>query len=392
VFVVLLPTSLIPAQYNSFLNRSITITALVVWLVDVIFHRRKIVLTASALWMLIFIAWAAASLLWAPYWSQGMTALQMYGMRFILFMLLFANLIQTKQDLDGLMYTLALSGGLLVIVSMIVVITQDYLPGTRLQVLDVNENELGVSLLVTTPAVLWWATKADARNKTFKKTLAFLFLVFSFGLIALSGSRGSAISLAVTILVFLILKPTRSWGITGLIVLGLAAILVPFIFSTTVSRFVGAPGETILSGREIIWPAGWMLILDQPFFGVGIGSSSFAVIPYLAQFNYFIIDSSVGLPLHNPLMVAWAETGLPGLLLYMGILISAVWSFIRQYFRSRRFGSQYLSPYFALVFATFTGFMFSWIKGGGMETDYSYFLMLALLLIPSGLREELSHE
>jgi hypothetical protein len=41
-----------------------------------------------------------------------------------------------------------------------------------------------------------------------------------------------------------------------------------------------------------------------------------------------------------------------------------------------------LTPYFALVCSAFVGYMFSWIKGGGMESDFSYFLMLALLLIP----------
>ena len=27
--------------------------------------------------------------------------------------------------------------------------------------------------------------------------------------------------------------------------------------------------------------------------------------------------------------------------------------------------------------------MFSWIKGGGIESDFSYFMMVALLVIPS---------
>jgi hypothetical protein len=42
-------------------------------------------------------------------------------------------------------------------------------------------------------------------------------------------------------------------------------------------------------------------------------------------------------------------------------------------------------PYYAVVASVFIGFMASWFKGGGMESDYTYFLMLALMLIPSRL-------
>ena len=387
VFVVLLPANLIPAEINSFLNRSVTIFALFALLVDSLLNTRKIVLTASALFMLGFIFWAAVSLFWAPFMRYGMTILQVYAMRFILFMLLIANLIRTKKDLDGLLNTLALSGALLAVIGIATVLLQGYTPGSRLSVLDVNENELGIALLVTAPGVLWWAMKPNIGNKLIRQIVGFIFLVFSFILITMSGSRGSAISLVVILLIFLFWKPTRLWGISGLVILGLSAILAPFIFTTTISRFLGSSGETILAGRETIWPAGWQLILHYPFFGTGIGGSPFMVIQYLAQFGQHIINLSVGQPLHNPLMVIWAETGLPGLFLYLAILGSAVWSFVRQYFRSRRLERQSLLLYFSLVAATFIGYIFSWIKGGAMEADYSYLLMLALLLIPSGLRD-----
>jgi hypothetical protein len=40
-------------------------------------------------------------------------------------------------------------------------------------------------------------------------------------------------------------------------------------------------------------------------------------------------------------------------------------------------------PYFALATSAFLGYFASWIKGGGMELSHSYFLMLAIFLIPS---------
>jgi O-antigen ligase len=99
-------------------------------------------------------------------------------------------------------------------------------------------------------------------------------------------------------------------------------------------------------------------------------------------------------PIHNPILAIWAETGILGLLLYLAVFASAIWAFGSQFFRLRRFGvtgagqssnTAWLMPYFALVFAAFCGYFASWIKGGGMETNYSFFLMLGLLVLPSHL-------
>jgi O-antigen ligase len=92
--------------------------------------------------------------------------------------------------------------------------------------------------------------------------------------------------------------------------------------------------------------------------------------------------------IHNPVLTIWAETGIPGIVLYLGVLGSAVWSFARHYRRHRVASIERLMPYFALVASLFLGYMPSWIKGGGMESNHTYFLMLALLLIPCSLETE----
>jgi O-antigen ligase len=129
-----------------------------------------------------------------------------------------------------------------------------------------------------------------------------------------------------------------------------------------------------------------LIIKDHPLLGIGIGNSRYQVISYFTNLGlYKSLPESVSL--HNPLLVIWAETGIVGLMLYLGVLASAVLSFIRQYLQSRRIGGQYIMSYYALVASVFLGYMASWIKGGGMESDLSYFLMLALLIVPSNLKE-----
>ncbi len=385
LFVIFLPTSLIPADISSLLNRTATILALGVWLLDTFLRRRKFRLSISAWLMLGFIAWAAVTWLWAGNQDEGLTTIQMYVFRFALFLLVMANSIRSKNDLNGLMYTIALSGGLLVAVSLVTIALQGFTPGGRLKVLNVNENSLGINLLFATPAVLWWAFYASERPHPARKWIAAAYLAISIALIGLSGSRGSAISLGITLLVFLLFNPTRGWGLSGLVVVGLAAVVAPVIFATTIERFLVAPGDTVLGGREYIWPAAMNMINQHFFTGVGIGNSPYEIIPYLRELGpYWIVPT--GEPLHQPLLVIWSETGLFGLLLYVGVMASAVFLFVREFFRRRRWNQPDLMPYFALLASIFLGYMASWIKGGGMETDFSYFLMLALLIIPSELK------
>jgi putative inorganic carbon (HCO3(-)) transporter len=383
LFVVLLPIGLIPPEIHSNLNRSMTVIALGVWLFDVVTWRRRVVWTSTALLMLGFVTWGIVTLFWTADLSVGMTILQTYTLRLILYLVLVANEIRTKENLDGLMNTLALNGWVLVLVGAGTVLLEGYRPGTRLRVFDVNENALGISALVTMPGVLWQAMRTSGRQKAVRMLLGFIFISLALVLAALTGSRGSAISLFITLLAFWLWKPTRPWGKLGLLILALAAITAPFIFSTTLERFAVTQGDTLLGGREALWQAVWPLILDHIWRGVGIGNAPYAVMPYLGMLgSVWAYERAV---IHNPALTIWAETGIPGILLYLGVLGSAVWLFARQYHRHKKAGVHCLMPYFALVSSLFLGYMPSWIKGGGIESDFTYFLILALLVVPSHL-------
>jgi putative inorganic carbon (HCO3(-)) transporter len=383
LFVVLLPIGLIPPQVHSILNRSMTVIALGVWLFDVITRRRRVVWTSSASLMLGFVTWGTVTLFWTAGLSVGMTALQAYALRLILYLILIANEIRTEEDLDGLMNTLALNGWVLVLVGAGVVLLEGYKPGTRLQVLDMNENAFGISALVTMPGVLWQAMRTSGQQKAVRMLLSFIFVSLTLVLVALTGSRGSAISLLIPLSVFWLWKPTRPWGKLGLLILVLAAITAPFIFLTVLERFAVEPGDTLLGGREALWQAVWPLILDHIWRGVGIGNSPYAVMPYLERLGSVWAYERAAI--HNPVLAIWAETGVLGSLLYLGVLGSSVWLFVRQYQRHRKAGVHCFMPYFALVSSIFLGYMPSWVKGGGMESDITYFLMLALLVVPSHL-------
>jgi putative inorganic carbon (HCO3(-)) transporter len=383
LFVVLLPVGLLPSEIQSNLNRTLSVLALATWLVALLARRNRVQWPLAATFMLGFLAWSAVTLTWTDNVSRGTTTLQTYALRLIVFLFLIPNEIRTRRAMAGLMSTLALSGWALVLVSVGTILVKGYAPGTRLDVLGENENNLGILALLTMLGVLWLAIEPGRRHAILWKSLALIFVAAAVGLVAASGSRGSAISLVITLLAFCLWRPTRPWGVVGLLIVAVGALLVPFVFSTTLERFGIVRGDTLLGGREALWQAAWQLILDHPWGGVGIGNARFAVMPYALR-----VRSLLGYEwaaVHNPVLTVWAETGIVGILLYLGVLGSALWSFARGYRQHRQSGTRLLTPYFALLSCVFLGYMASWIKGGGIESDSSYFLLLALLLVPSSL-------
>jgi len=380
LFVIFLPIGLIPIEIQSLLNRGATIAAICLWIIDTIANRRPLRIHPSTIFMILFIIWSSITLAWASNFNEGITILQTYILRLLLFLVLMSNVIRSKKDLDELMGTLSIIGWMMVIVSLGVLFFQGYTPGTRFKVFNVNENAYGLILLFTTPGVLW--KNLDQKNGFLKNFFPGLFILLAVGFIGLSGSRGSALSYVVMLILFLFWKPTKNWGALGIIFIVIGLLMLPFIFSTTLTRFIGTPGETLLGGREIIWPAGWQLIKENFLFGIGIGNSPFEITHYLVNLGARWISEYAN-PFHNPILVIWAETGLLGLILYLGVLFSSVFSFTFSYFTYIKNSNQQLLKYYALFTSMIIGYLISWIKGGGMESDFSYFLVLAFLIIPS---------
>ncbi len=383
LIVVLLPTGLLPATVHSNLNRGLTVFAFGVWLISVLVRRRTITWTLSTSFMAAFVIWGMVTLLWADNLDAGTNEIQVYALRLALFFVLIPNEIRTSDSLDGLMRTLALSGWMLVLAGLGTLLLEGYTPGSRFQILEMNENGIGMLALVTLPGILWGVIRASGHQRTVRALFSYAFIGAALVLVALSGSRGSALSFAITLLAFSAWRATRSWATLGLVLVVVALILMPALFSTLTARFQVEAGDTVLGGREAIWLATLQVIREHPWGGVGIGGARYAVLPYVILLRS--IGGSQDVSIHNPLLATWAGTGLSGIALYLGVIVSAAWSFAASYRRCLRGGRRDLIPYFAVIWAVFLGYMVSWFKAGGGETGFSYFLMLSLLVIPSRL-------
>lgn len=381
LILVFLPVGLIPANIHSILNRLLTVIAAGVWFIWLLTSRKKITWTIPALFMFLFLGWGGITVLWAARVSNAATALQVYSLRFLLFLFLIPNEIRTKQDLDGLMNTLAVSGWVLLLSFVATVLFNGYEVGTQLAIFGGNQNEAGVLAVLAMVGVIWQVSHYAKSYRIFGILMGTTFFLLTFGLVVMTGSRGSALSMMFTTLAFWFWKPTRVWGKVVLSVLILAVILTPSIFTTLVLRFLAEGNDTLLGGREMLWKAAWHMIQDHPTGGVGIGNSPYAILPYLENDVHMVLFQSA--VVHNPILTIWSETGFLGILLYLGMLISSFYLFVSQYLKFRKIGCKDIDPYFAAVSSVALGYLISWFKGGGMESDFSYFFVLALLILPS---------
>lgn len=381
LLIIFLPNGLITDQMQSNLNRVLTIVALAVWLFDTIRRHKRVHMGSTHIWMIAFILWCAVSLTWTTIYDESLTSVQVYIMRFILFLLLLTNIIHTEAELDRFMSVLAVIGWFMLLVATYSVLTTGYLPGSRLQVLDENANSLGVNALVALPGVLWKSWNPDKPRLSLKSLAVIAYLGLTLVVTLASGSRGSAISMALTVLVFLLFRQTRVWGLVFLAIGAAAAMIAPALFVTTIERFLYSGGTTGLGDRETLWAAGVRLIQDHFWLGVGVGNSPFAIIPYLRMIQSTLTRAFW--PIHNPILAITADLGIFGIILYLGVLVTAALTFIRRWVLFRKLGLKTLSSYFVIIAAVFAGYMASWIKGGGMESDYSYFFIIGMLLIPA---------
>jgi putative inorganic carbon (HCO3(-)) transporter len=369
---------------NTVVVNSSLALALGAWLLHIAVLRRPILWNHVCVLVALYIVWGIVTLLWAPDIIEGRKKLVGYIAGFTLLFLM-SNQVRTLRSLDSLMCVLRLTGWTIVICGLCAMLFTDFQFGNRLKVLDVNENESGTVLILMTAGAIWPVLRSSGPRRGLHMVLSIVFILCSLMLVALSGSRGSALSLLIVLLAFWLWKPVRPWGIVGLVLIAGLLASAPFLLDTLSNRFAQQEGGE-LGGRDVLWEASLLMLGDVPWTGAGIGNGPFELHKYIASLTSYY-NHRLNLPSHNPLLEAGVDTGLFGMLVYASICVCALWQFFGSRARSSM-RDKALPGYFPLLLSITVGYLASWIKGGGMENHPTFFLLLALLLIPS----QLSHE
>lgn len=154
-------------------------------------------------------------------------------------------------------------------------------------------------------------------------------LILSIIMLVLTQSRGALVAFAIAATALLVL---RRWKIV--IVLAILAILIAACVMRDTAILI-ATAESLavtnafngLDNRIEIWSRAWYMVQDFAFTGIGMGS-----FEQVTEMLYPLIITPPGVPhAHNLFLQVAVDLGVPGLIAWLGILITVIVSSWRAY-------------------------------------------------------------
>lgn len=192
--------------------------------------------------------------------------------------------------------------------------------------------KLGPVLATLSPFVLQMARERYGRQGLL---MAFLLVL---GPVLLAGSRASWLAYGVVALVFLWRETRRPLHFLGwclALALGAAAAVTlawrhsdafDARMDRTLSALSGSSGDVdfALAGRSRIWHTAAAMVQAHPFNGVGVRGFRYAYAQYALPGDTFVQDGEGAAHAHQWLLEVLSETGVLGLLLWLGGIIAAL--------------------------------------------------------------------
>lgn len=276
---------------------------------------------ALTAWLAAYWAWLAVSLLWNPLLYVGTIVFWWLSVLFLAYWLY--TFLPERDRIWPWLCRAALAIGLALVG---VSIHQHFVGhGTPQSVfLDVNLHAALLNLIAI-PATGYYfvaCVRRDLRNATGIAWLVALFLLF-YGILLTTG-RGAVFSFlaAISLLLWYAYRrvPGRAVVTVGLLILGAFVLANLSRDGWLVERLAASFADPYRASldRLLIWQQSWQLLLQSPFWGAGLGIYSLLWPQYRHPG-----DLSAGFFVHNDYLEIWIEAGLPGLLLFVGVLVAA---------------------------------------------------------------------
>ncbi len=192
--------------------------------------------------------------------------------------------------------------------------------------LDINSHAAFLSLIAL-PASAYFLLQPGDKRWALRLLGTVLFVLFFA--IMLSKGRGVIISffLGFTLLLWLVRHYVPVQRSRLLLLLALYALLFSnLLWQGGVFERLGTLTELAGAdrGRLQIWTQAWKMLGDAPWYGMGIGTFGLAWPPYRHP-----QDGSAGYFAHNDYLQIWIETGWPGLLLLLAVLVAVLWALVK---------------------------------------------------------------
>lgn len=238
-------------------------------------------------------------------------------------------------------------------------------------------------------------------EKGWKKTIALAANILLWGAIAINGSRGSwvgvAVGIAILLMILILARQSNAFGLAiGLILTGGLALLI-FSSSSQVSQavesrlnsFQNLNEEKSYAIRQLMNQKSLRLFEESPIFGAGAGRFTFSsveldiprVLQYAGQEHFYVKSS------HNSYLGFLAENGLVGAIPFAILLIFLCISGLKAAILLARL-NQYWG---AMIYAGFIGMsVHMWVISAltGTATWYIYGMVAAMIILARTMSKE----
>ncbi len=325
------------------ISRFVAAGALFVVLAEVARNRLVILRLPPLYWATAYGIWALASELWTVSGHRtyiGLSSLVISAT----FMMALAALVRTRRDLDFALYGVAFGAFAVGLVAVLLFVAGG---GGRSAGFAGDPNFFAAYQVFAFPVLLMLSAEA---KRGWLRALLLAGVVTSIGATFTTLSRGGILALLLVGLLLLIL-PARSFfrslgqktmaTIVIVIGVGLALTVSYTELSSRINSLVTGE-EAAGSGRVNEWKAAWSSTQERPLLGLGFGAFP-AVSNDLVRSTpgtdlYHFDERPTGVFVHNAYLGSLAELGIPGLVLFTGLLGSTLLALRRTAARARRVG------------------------------------------------------
>jgi comEA protein len=335
------------------ISRLLAPLALGVVLVIAMQRRLTIGVTSPFVWVGGYFLWALASLSWTINGVDTRVKLGSLTLA-VVYLLATATLIDSKRELRIVLVAIAAASlliGLFGIASDVLGISSQLQDG-RPNGGAGDPNLFAVYQVLAVPPIIALAASTRGRWPRFLLVSAVLGILAS---IFVSESRGGLLALATVVLLIVVLPARAIFRSRP----QKAAILISVILASGVAFAVtGAPligrfesletSDPTGSSRVYLWEAAWTSIEQRPALGLGYGAFPAAAPRLLHEtegvdFRHIELHATgKARETHNVYLGTLAELGIPGLVLFMAVLLATARQLVRTSKRAREAGSAFV--------------------------------------------------
>jgi O-antigen ligase len=277
--------------------------------------------------IVLFLGWASVTLLWASQEGEGLSAIFRYLPNMLLLPIAYTA-VRSRRDLIFVIGAIVFGAVVAAVFGILQPPDANFVEegAGRATGTIGDPNELAAALVV---GLALAAGLTLYRKSSLPLRLgAALAIPLCAAAIFLSLSRGGLVALGVTLVAGTFLAGRWRYALTGILVL---TALSGFVYFSQIAsqaarlRVTTASGG---SGRTDLWTVAWRMIKAHPIEGVGVGSFQPASASYVLRPGTIkradLIFSTRPKVAHNTYLQVLTEMGIPGLALFMTLVIGSV--------------------------------------------------------------------